>query len=199
HGTMSKRDPNSPTYALNVTKLCSQCHRRGRKAALRLDPKWEGIVASYEESIHGKGLLESGLTVSASCVDCHTAHRELPLTDRRSSINPANVAETCAQCHRGIYRLFRRSIHDPQVRPNTVDGIANAYSGKLCALVDIDEQMLPFCAPRDIEMQIKEIIEKAGSPEGGLMIYAIPSEDVPLENIEAMCTGWEKHCFYGWP
>jgi len=72
-------------------------------------------VASYEESIHGKGLLESGLTVSASCVDCHTAHRELPSDDHRSSVNPANVAETCAQCHRGIYRLFRRSIHDPRV------------------------------------------------------------------------------------
>jgi uroporphyrinogen decarboxylase len=105
--------------------------------------------------------------------------------------NILEIVDDLAEC--GI------SIHDPQVRPNSVDGIANAYKGKMCALVDIDEQMLPFCSPRDIDRQIKEIVEKAGSPEGGLMIYAIPSEDVPLENIEAICTGWEKHCYYGWP
>jgi len=91
------------------------------------------------------------------------------------------------------------TIHDPQVRANTIDGIAEAYRGKLCAMVDLDEQMLPFCSPGDIELQIKEIVEKVGSPEGGLIIYAIPSEDVPLENIEAICSGWEKHCFYDWP
>ena len=82
---------------------------------------------------------------------------------------------------------------------NTIDGIAKAYKGKLCAMVDIDEQMLPFCSPDDIDRQIREIVEKVGSPEGGLIIYAIPSEDVPLENIEAICSGWEKYCFYNWP
>ncbi len=91
------------------------------------------------------------------------------------------------------------SIHDPQVRANTIEGIARAYGGKLCAMVDIDEQMLPFCSPEDIDRQIKDIVQTIGSSEGGLMIYAIPSEDVPLENIEALCTGWEKHCFFNWP
>ncbi len=91
------------------------------------------------------------------------------------------------------------TIHDPQVRANTIDGIAKAYRGKLCAMVDIDEQMLPFCSPEDIDRQIREIVEKVGSPEGGLIIYAIPSEDVPLENIEAICSGWENYCFYNWP
>ena len=88
------------------------------------------------------------------------------------------------------------SIHDPQVRANTIDGIAQAYKGKLCPLVDIDEQMLPFCKPEDIDQQFQEIVEKVGSPEGGLMIYAIPSMDVPLENIEALCSSWERHCFF---
>ena len=88
------------------------------------------------------------------------------------------------------------SIHDPQVRANTIDGIAEKYNGKLCALVDIDEQMLPFCKPADIDAQFEEIVHKIGSPKGGLMIYAIPSKDVPLENIEALCSSWEKHCFY---
>jgi uroporphyrinogen decarboxylase len=91
------------------------------------------------------------------------------------------------------------SIHDPQVGANTIDGIRDHYKRKLCALVDIDEQMLPFCSPKDIDDQIKEVVEKIADARGGLMIYAIPSHDVPLENIEAILTAWEQHCFYNWP
>lgn len=85
------------------------------------------------------------------------------------------------------------SCHDPQLRACGVDGIARAYRGKLCAMVDIDEQMLPFVTPRVIEAQIGEIIEQVALPEGGLMLYACPSADVPIGNIEAICTGWERY------
>jgi uroporphyrinogen decarboxylase len=91
------------------------------------------------------------------------------------------------------------SIHDPQVRPNTIDGIGQHYRDKLCALVDIDEQMLPFATPEQIDKQVEEIVAKVGAPEGGLMLFAIPSQDVPLENIEALYLAWETHCFYNWP
>ncbi len=87
------------------------------------------------------------------------------------------------------------SLHDPQVRANTIEGIAGAYKGKLCALVDIDEQMLPTCTPEAIKQQIKEVREAMYLPRGGLMIYCIPSQDVPLENIEALCQGWEEICW----
>ena len=86
------------------------------------------------------------------------------------------------------------SIHDPQVRANTVERIAEVYSGRLCALVDIDEQMLPYCTPEDIHRQIKQVRDTVGTTEGGLMIYAIPSADVPLENIEALAVAWERYC-----
>ncbi len=85
------------------------------------------------------------------------------------------------------------SYHDPQVRACGIDGIARAYGGKLCAMVDIDQQMLPFASPDEIDAQIREIVEKVGRPEGGLMLYACPSADVPLANIEAICTGWERY------
>jgi hypothetical protein len=35
--------------------------------------------------------------------------------------------------------------------------------------------------------------------EGGLIIYMILNEDVLLENFIAICSGWKKLCFYGWP
>jgi hypothetical protein len=90
------------------------------------------------------------------------------------------------------------SVHDPQVRANTIEGIRRAYKGKLCALVDLDEQMLPVCSPEDIRDQMKEIVEKLGDPKGGLMIFAAPSVDVPPANMEAICAAWEEHCFEQW-
>ncbi|MDD5598599.1 MAG: uroporphyrinogen decarboxylase family protein [Victivallaceae bacterium] len=89
------------------------------------------------------------------------------------------------------------SCHDPQVRACTIDGIAKTYKGKLCAMVDIDEQMLPFCKPQDIHDQVRDIVAEIGSPQGGLMLFASPTKDVPLDNIEAICTAWEKYCLPG--
>jgi uroporphyrinogen decarboxylase len=91
------------------------------------------------------------------------------------------------------------SFHDPQVRANTMRGIEKAYKNRLCAMVDVDQQMLPFCTPQDVRDQIKEIAEVMGSPQGGLQIFAAPSADVPLENIEAICDAWEDYCFFNWP
>ena len=85
------------------------------------------------------------------------------------------------------------SFHDPQVRACGIDGIARVYRGKVCAMVDIDEQMLPFAKPSEIDAQIQEIVDKVGRPEGGLMFYACPSADVPLANIEAICNAWERY------
>ncbi len=104
----------SPTFVLNVPELCARCHREGAKAAVRYFGDQHEIVSNYAMSIHGKGLRESGLTVTATCVDCHTAHRELPHTDPASSIHPDNIAATCGTCHDGIYEKYDSSIHSPK-------------------------------------------------------------------------------------
>jgi predicted CXXCH cytochrome family protein len=115
HGTQSKNDSSSPTYSRNVPVLCARCHRTGEKAAVRYKGAQQNIVENYLESIHGKGLLKAGLTVTANCADCHTAHHELPSSDARSSVHRANIAKTCAKCHRGIYEMFTESVHSPAV------------------------------------------------------------------------------------
>jgi len=115
HGTLGSKDSASPTFSRNVPGLCAKCHRAGQKAALRYTGRQDHVVEHYWESIHGKGLMESGLTVTADCANCHTAHHELPSSDPRSSVNRANIARTCAQCHIGIYELFNASVHSPNV------------------------------------------------------------------------------------
>ena len=66
HGTASKSLPSSPTFPRNVPLLCAKCHRAGETAAERIHSEIPDIYASYVDSIHGKGLMESGLVVTAS-------------------------------------------------------------------------------------------------------------------------------------
>lgn len=111
HGTLGRLQGSSPTFATNVPQLCGRCHREGERAAVRYQGPQHQIVESYTESIHGKGLLKSGLTVTATCTGCHTAHGVLPRTDPASSVNRANVPDTCGRCHHGIQEQFERSVH----------------------------------------------------------------------------------------
>ncbi len=114
HGVLDRRNPKSRTFPTNVPKLCAQCHQAGGAAAKRINENHERID-EYVESIHGKGLLESGLVTTAMCTSCHTAHHVLPQTDPRSSVNRANIPKTCATCHNGIYEKFEQSVHSAAV------------------------------------------------------------------------------------
>lgn len=115
HNTMGRLDPNSLTFAINIPTLCAKCHREGELAAIRNEGSEIDIIQHYTESIHGKGLLKSGLTVTATCTNCHTAHREMPGKNPESSIHPTNISSTCGNCHYGIQEQFVRSIHSPSV------------------------------------------------------------------------------------
>ena len=115
HSILGKHQPNSPIFPTNIPKLCARCHREGEKAAMKYKGAQHDIVNHYAESIHGKGLVESGLTVTATCTSCHTAHSVLPRKDPASSVNPRNVPATCGACHHGIQEQFEKSIHSTLV------------------------------------------------------------------------------------
>jgi hypothetical protein len=118
HGThhiLTKRDPISVTFATNVPTLCGRCHREGQKAAMRYIGQQHEILPHYNESIHGKGLLKSGLTVTATCTNCHTAHLVLPHSDPQSTVNPKNLPATCGACHHGIQEQFVESVHSATI------------------------------------------------------------------------------------
>jgi len=87
------------------------------------------------------------------------------------------------------------SMHDPQLRANTLDGIEKHYKGKMCINLDLDRQMFPFCSAEDIRNQVKEAVERLSLPEGGLRVFgSIYGGNVPLENIEALCEALEEFC-----
>ncbi len=116
HSTKGRTDPISPSYPRNVPDLCATCHREGEPAARRLAGDSSrihqgGIVGSFEMSIHGEGLIQSGLVVTATCDDCHTPHRPLPQDDPESTTHPDRISATCGVCHHGIEEQFEQSVH----------------------------------------------------------------------------------------
>ena len=113
HHTLSARDPQAPTFARNQHDLCGQCHRQGEPAARRAPGEPRDVVRLYVDSIHGKGLVESGLLVAATCADCHGAHDERPAGDPASKVHDANIDHTCGACHDGIEQTLMTSIHWP--------------------------------------------------------------------------------------
>lgn len=97
HAIFAAKDQRSPVYLNNQVRTCGSCHPDDQK--------------TYEMTVHGKGLNESGLTVTAVCADCHGAHGIYYAADRRSTLHAANVAATCSKCHQFIEQRLARSVH----------------------------------------------------------------------------------------
>jgi len=108
HGVLPHTNPASPSHPTNVPTLCRRCHGEGGVAVRATTA---GLVQRYTMSIHGEGL-EGGLVVTAVCTSCHSAHRQLPAADPRSTVHPDQIAGTCSRCHAGVEERLADSVHD---------------------------------------------------------------------------------------
>ncbi|HSQ74606.1 MAG TPA: cytochrome b/b6 domain-containing protein, partial [Bacteroidota bacterium] len=110
HNILSPSDARSPVAAVNVSsQVCSPCH-----ASVRLTEKY-GLAGdrfrSFEDSFHGLAGKAGSLEV-ANCASCHGVHDIKPSSDSTSSIHPANLVQTCGDCHPGANVNFTRgSVH----------------------------------------------------------------------------------------
>ena len=111
HNTKSRYDDTSPVYRTSIPGLCGDCHKEGGKAPKSTELKEVNAFYDYSTSVHGQGLTSKGLTVSAVCTDCHTTHQMLKESNKESSVYPANVQQTCGNCHKGIYETYLKSDH----------------------------------------------------------------------------------------
>ena len=104
HSIKAHNDPNSPVSAQNVAQAtCARCHE-----GVRLTQEFgvEGHrVSTYLASYHGLAS-RLGSQVVANCASCHGTHSIFPSSDPRSTINKANLARTCGQCHPGVTEKF---------------------------------------------------------------------------------------------
>jgi hypothetical protein len=75
----------------------------------------EGI----KNSVHSKAMFDEKGEVF-KCWECHTKHSVLPSKNEESSVNKANLKDTCTKCHKNIagkglfgkFAKFRISAHE---------------------------------------------------------------------------------------
>jgi hypothetical protein len=61
------------------------------------------------------------------------------------------------------------------------------YAGRVCFRTDIDrQQVLPYVSPAEVREFIDQLFHDLGTADGGIVACGEISEDVPLENIQAM-------------
>ena len=87
-------------------------------------------------------------------------------------------------------------VVNPQVRANGMANLERVCKGRICVDLDLDRQLFPFCSPEDIDAHVHEAVDTLGAPEGGLWLKAEIGEDVPLENVEAICRALERYSTY---
>jgi len=97
HGVKSIDDPRSPVHPLRVSKeTCERCH-----ASEMITERYgiaEGRVSTFEDSYHGLAI-KGGSLAAANCASCHGIHNILASSDPNSLVHPANLKQTCGQCH----------------------------------------------------------------------------------------------------
>ena len=109
HLILSPEDPAATTCgARQAVETCGECHNDPlliAKYGLQ-----DGVVGSYLDSYHG-WTSRRGCDITASCVDCHTAHMVLPVEDPNSTVSSGNVVSTCGQCHERADQAFAASYN----------------------------------------------------------------------------------------
>ncbi len=110
HDIISHKNPQSRTYRLQLPFTCAKCHSNSKM--MQQEHIRQPLAAQqYLDSMHGRALLIDGLIVAPTCNDCHGVHKILSASDPQSSVNRANVPNTCGKCHIGIERIYNESIH----------------------------------------------------------------------------------------
>jgi cytochrome b subunit of formate dehydrogenase len=115
HTILRHDDPKAPVAAANVSRqVCSPCH-----SSVTLSQKY-GIASdrfqTFSDSYHGLAV-RGGALETANCASCHGAHDILPSSDPGSSVNRANLPETCGACHPGANERFAMgSVHVTMTR-----------------------------------------------------------------------------------
>ena len=87
-------------------------------------------------------------------------------------------------------------VINPEVMPNTLEGVVRVMKGKLAILLNLDRQhVIPFGTPRQVRAHIIEAVEALYDPRGGLALRTGLIPPVPLSNVEAIAQTFEEVMF----
>jgi cytochrome b subunit of formate dehydrogenase/nitrate/TMAO reductase-like tetraheme cytochrome c subunit len=97
-------DPTTYNARHAAAQNCGHCH--------------EDYMPTFRDSFHGQAL-HLGLSVGATCADCHTPHKNLAEDNPASSVHPDNRLATCGKCHQDVTESF--ATFDPHNDPTNPD------------------------------------------------------------------------------
>jgi hypothetical protein len=125
HHILGPRDPSSSVYRLTQFEVCATCHEDRDKMA-RFGQENVATVASYKHSVHGRGLLEKGLSVAPVCTNCHGAagtgaHAIKAVEDSAAAVSRQRVTDTCGTCHAGLMARYARGVHGTEFAAGNED------------------------------------------------------------------------------
>ncbi len=109
HGAHDVKDPKNPRVVMN--RKCGACHKE--------------VMKTYENSIHGKGLVEANQD-HPLCIDCHGAHK----IEKSDEMNfRVSVHLVCGKCHGDAERMKKYNLN-PNVLSTYLDdfhGMSNQF------------------------------------------------------------------------
>ncbi len=161
HHVLGADDPRSPTYALNVASTCGSCHADPRIIETYFNTPEEAearsAVREYHQTVHGTAVTKAGLVVAATCNDCHGAHEILPPDSARSTVNRANIAQTCGACHAGVLETFEQSSHGEALRLG--DTTTTGHPAPVCTDCHVAHKIVRASDPR----WFRGVVEECGA------------------------------------
>ncbi|MDP1825559.1 MAG: hypothetical protein Q8L48_20030 [Archangium sp.] len=119
HDIKLKSDPLSPMGKVLQVSTCGECHDTAS-------------VKQFRASVHGSGLLKSGLAVAPSCSSCHGAHDMAKVKDPASKVSRDHITETCGECHAFIATRWKSSHHGEVFATGTPEEKLRAPTCKHC-------------------------------------------------------------------
>ena len=97
HSVQAIKNPQAATSKLLVSsETCGRCHGSLSLTAMHRLPA--NVVPDYQASFHGLSAALGDQRV-ANCASCHSFHEVRPSWDPLSTVNRANLAQTCGACH----------------------------------------------------------------------------------------------------
>lgn len=88
HELSSADDLHSTISPVHQIESCGGCHTEPAE-----------VLDGYISSVHGLGVLRAGLQGSASCSDCHGAHKIESVGNDSARTSRAHAPEMCGECH----------------------------------------------------------------------------------------------------
>ncbi len=109
HNLHRSTNPLSKLYWQNVPGTCGKCH--------------ENVQQTYSLSVHGTAV-KAGVRDAPVCTDCHGEHSITAVKQATSRVAPANIPETCGQCH-----AAQRIITQYGLPPNVFSTYVQSFHG----------------------------------------------------------------------